>query len=253
MEMNVIRQTLALIAVNCLVTTACVADTPLFRGDALVLDSGQLLVQSREGQGPIRIVEDDTISVTVVPGDQWPQDVERDKGNERAELSSQAKILYGGVAAAQLAMRFYSMGEYQPGRWATVMQLHGPNRGTLTEDSNFRPPVLTLQQRGDEIAVVARGGNDRDNVAHKTTIGTFPADFGQWHDYRVNVALGENGYVLIDRDGEPLIRWSGAVGYDAGDRRHYWKMGIYRSAGWDRESKIDLRPGCIGKFEDCEN
>lgn len=234
-------------------TTACVADTPLYRGDALALESGELLVQSREGDGPIRIVDGDTIRVTVFPGDQWPQDVERNKDNERAELSSQAKIPYGEEAVAQLGMRFYPMGEFKHGRWATVMQLHGPNRGTLTKDSTLLPPVLTFQQRGDEIVVVARAGNERDNVAGKVTIGTFPADFGAWHQYRVEVALGEAGSVKVDRDGEPLLRWTGPIGYDAGDRQHYWKMGIYRSVGWDRESQIDLRPECIGNARDCEN
>lgn len=250
--MKPIRHLPAYLAASCLVATSCAADTPLYRGDALTLDSGPLWVQAREGEGPVRIVDGDIVRFTVAPGDQWAQDVERAKSNERAELSSKSKIRYGGTASARLAMRFYPTGEFRPGRWMTVLQLHGPNRRTLAAESPFLPPVLTFQQRGDEIAVVARGGTARDGVVHKATIAVFPADTGQWQDFRVDVSLGEQGHVAIDRNGQPLLRWDGPVGYDAGDRQHYWKMGIYRSAGWDRESQVDLRLACIGKAEDCE-
>jgi len=251
--MGMTNRILAFLAVAAMMIAATGApERHLSSGEVLSLRSGPLSVQSHDGEGAVRIVDGDTIRIVVEPGDQFRFDRDRGKANERAELSSKTKIPMGGSATADLAVRYYDMGEFRPGRWVTLLQLHGPNRNTLQDGSRFGPPVLAVQQRGQEIIVLARWGSDRDGELIKQEVARFPADFGVWHDYRYQVGLGEEGFVSIDRDGEPLVRWSGPIGYDAGDRQHYWKMGIYRSGEWESVSQLDMRIGCIGKSTDCE-
>lgn len=245
------RRLLAGLAAALAIPSACAAGTPLLNGESFPLESGRLSVQAREGEGPVTVMDDNVIRVTVAPGDQWANDKAKGKGNDRAELSSETKILFGESASAELDLRLFPMGAEARGKWATVFQLHGPNRKTLEEDSSFRPPAITAQVRGDRLFFIARGGYEEENKLYKRVLGSVPADFGNWHRLKVDARLGGDGRVVVSRDGEVVIDWTGPVGFDAGDRRHYWKLGIYRSSNWSESSQVDFKLFCVGLGGEC--
>lgn len=225
--------------------------TPLVDGEALRIGPGEFVVQAPEREGPVTLIDAETIRFRVLPGDKWAMDNGRGAPRERAEISGQEKIAYGDTARASIDLRLsrQEMGGY--GRWMTITQLHGPNRRTLEEDTALRSPPFAVQVRGDQLVFTVRGGVAGDEEASQQRIGSIPADFDQWHRYDFDVQMGENGRVTILRDGEIAIDWTGPVGYDAGDGMHYWKFGIYRSAQWQGPSQLDLRIACAGSLEGC--
>lgn len=231
--------------------TACSQPAPLVDGQELRIGSGNFTVQAPAGEGPVQLVDATTISFTVEPGDRWAGDERKGKLRERAEVTSKEKIAFGETTQASVDLRIEAQRGEGKGRWMTISQLHGPNRGTLGEDSPLASPVLAVQLRDDNLVIVARSGREGDERAQASRIATLPADFGNWHRYDMRVRMGEQGSVDIFRDGEQVVAWQGPVGYDAGDRQHYWKFGVYRSGGWTQRSKVDLRIACAGRVEGC--
>jgi hypothetical protein len=246
----ILNQSLSLLA-GLTFMTSCIA-TPLLDGEVLRIGQSEFRVQAPEGEGPVTLVDPTTIQFTVEPGDQWEFDQRIGKPKERAEISGQERIAFGSVAEAKVDLRITGQSDGSQGRWMTISQLHGPNRKTIGQDSALGSPPLAVQLRGEQLIFVARGGNGLDNEMYRERIGSIAADFGNWHRYDIRVAMGVDGRVTVDRDGETVIDWSGPVGYDAGDGLHYWKFGIYRSDGWEERSRVDLRIACAGSDKGCE-
>lgn len=224
---------------------------PLANGESLSIGRGDYIIHAADREGPVTLIEEDTIRFTVEPGDQWIHDKQSGARRERAEISSRDSVVFGQIARASVDLRLAPQEAGGPGTWMLVAQLHGPNRRMLAEDSVLRSPPFAMQVSGDRLIFLVRSGRAGDDAVAQQRIGSIPADFAQWHRYDFYVQTGQDGRVTILRDGEIAIDWVGPVGYDAGDGMHYWKFGIYRSAQWQGPSQLDLRIACAGSLEGC--
>lgn len=224
---------------------------PLPNGEKLRIGKGDFVVQAVEREGPVALIDEETIRFTVAPGDQWLFDRQVGALRERAEISSRNRVQFGEIARASVDMRLARQETGGPGTWMLVAQLHGPDRSKLREDTALRSPPFAMQVSRDRLIFLVRSGKAGDKSATQQRIGSIPADFDQWHRYDFDVQTGRNGRVTILRDGEIAIDWTGPIGYDAGDGMHYWKFGIYRSAQWQGSSQLDLRIACAGSLEGC--
>lgn len=227
------------------------APTPLSSGERLTVGQGEFVVQSPEGEGPVVLLDDETFRFTVDPGSQFARDRRVGKASERAEISSRNKIAYSRMTRASIDLRIPAQEAGRKGQWLVLSQLTGPSRDSIGADSPLGSPPFAIQLVEEGLLFLVRSGAAGDERARFERIGVLDPDFDNWHRYDIDIQLGTNGRVTVQRDGMIVIDWTGPVGYDAGDRLHYWKFGVYRSGGWQSRSQLDLRIGCAGSLEGC--
>ena len=230
-------------------TTSAPIELP--SGEKLTVGRGEFVVQSPEGQSPVVLLDEETLRFTVEPGSQFAYDRRVGKANERAEVSSRTKIAYGQMTRASIDLRIPSQEPGKPGQWLVLTQLHGPNRDSIGAESPLGSPPFAIQLVEEGLVFLVRSGAEGDERARFEQIGILGPDFDNWHRYDIDIQMGKNGRVTVQRDGMIVIDWTGPVGYDAGNRLHYWKFGVYRSGGWQSRSRLDVRIACAGPIGEC--
>lgn len=224
---------------------------PLANGQAVDVADAPFAVQASEGTRGVELTSDGNVRFRVEPGHVWTGDRRAGKSNERAEISSRLRGQYGDTMSAQFAIRLADDPGMRKGRdWMVLAQIHGPNRDTLPAGRSFASPIFALELRGDELVFVSRGGSEDEGETGARIIGAIPARFGDWQSFSVIAELGEQARLGIATEAGTFFG-DGPLGYDAGDRTHYWKFGIYRSGGMQASQIMDLRLYCVAADGPC--
>ena len=115
-------------------------------------------------------------------------------------------------------------------KWMNLVQLHGtPDAG----DYSTLAPVLAMQLQGERIRFVTRSDANAVTTdrAYDRVQYTDDTDIvrGKWYHIDMDLKLNPtgNGYLTVKIDGETVVKYTGAIGYNDA-LGPYWKAGIYR-------------------------
>ena len=175
----------------------------------------------------LRAIDADTLRFEVRPGDElrWGADVGTHK--ERSEISAADHVALGENFHTGYDFML-EPGSTNTAKWLLVGQLI-----QLPPDPSVAAsPPVAIEMVGEKMSAVVRYQNAAgQTVEQRLWLDSSDIVRGQeYHlDIYANVSNDSSGRVLIVRDGQVVVDYSGPVGYDFGGELA-WKEGIYRDA-----------------------
>jgi hypothetical protein len=143
---------------------------------------------------------------------------------ERSEISFPSNRWSNG-ADVTLDYEFYIPSGFDfDTRWCIVGQMHSDNPAS--------PPFELAFRNGsglNRLLMVRRVGKSRSPQEHEHPITPGPIQRDVWHKIRLSTKMGDNGYMKVWFNGNQVLDFEGAMGYDD-QTNWYWRMGIYRRA-----------------------
>ena len=118
--------------------------------------------------------------------------------------------------------------------WTVTAQMHAGLNVSPPFEIGFRPGVGL-----NRLVMTARGGESRSLTEHEYPIGDGPLARDVWHEVRLQVKMGHEGFLKGWLDGAPVLNLQGYMGFND-QKNWYWRMGLYRRAVAETY-KIQLR------------
>ncbi|MFG1279761.1 heparin lyase I family protein, partial [Xanthobacter autotrophicus] len=191
------------------------------------LDGEEFAYQGAGNSYSISSVGEDSVRFELRDGDQHSWDAANGKTTERDELAMRTTIPYG--TAIEISYDFMiEPGDANTAYFMVVGQLHQ----NTVEGAPYWSPPFSIEMIGEKMAVVIyTTGDDGQPVRTVLYEDTIDITRGQYYDIDIKVVFdptGENGRLVVVRDGVTLVDYSGVLGYEGYDSV-YWAEGIYRS------------------------
>ncbi|MFG1351444.1 Ig-like domain-containing protein, partial [Xanthobacter autotrophicus] len=191
------------------------------------LDGQEFAYQGAGNPYSISSVGEDSIRFELRDGDQHSWDAANGKTTERDELAMRSTIPYG--TPLEISYDFMiEPGEPNTAYFMVIGQLHQ----NTVEGAPFWSPPFAIEMIGEKMAVVIyTTGADGQPVRTVLYEDTIDITRGEYYDIDIKAVFdptGENGRLVVVRDGVTLVDYSGKLGYEGYDSV-YWAEGIYRA------------------------
>lgn len=152
---------------------------------------------------------------------------DKGSGSERSEIGSREKILHD--TPLDLSYKFsVEPGAVNTAKWLLLGQLHVVGEDVV----GGRSPEMSIELRGETLQIVIRYLDASGKPVAKTVF-TDSAPIQRGHEYDMQIKAvfdpdGSDGRLVVVRDGQVIVDYSGQLGY-ADTAGVHWKEGVYRS------------------------
>lgn len=165
--------------------------------------------------GSLTAPGESTVRFEVSAGDVWSHDP---PSRERSEIVGP---LYPEGETLTVSYAFMvEPGPPNTSEWLVTGQFHGAD--------SFRSPPFAVELVGDRMAIkVRRLSRDGEVVTERVYLDDRDIERGRYYEIvvRARFAADGSGRLKVWRDGVPIARYAGPMGYGDGV---YWKHGVYR-------------------------
>lgn len=143
---------------------------------------------------------------------------------ERSEISIGSKRWLMGDAVFIIYEMLIPSGFDFTSPWTVTAQMHADLNVSPPFEIGFRPGVGV-----NRLVMTARGGESRALTEREYPIGDGPLTRDVWHEVRLQIKMGHDGFLKGWLDGAPVLNLQGFIGLNV-QKNWYWRMGLYRRA-----------------------
>lgn len=181
-------------------------------------------VQNANQSWSLTSPEDQTLRFEVHPGDHWSNlgwsDLSNNDAAERSEIELEPRFESGTTIGVSYGFMIEA-GAENTSPWLVIGQFHQTNASG--------PPPFAIAMKGEQMQIIIRNVPSIERVVYRDPN---PIQRGRYYFMSIEVKFDDkrNGALNVWRDGVPIVRYQGEIGYGRGET-YYWKEGIYRARG----------------------
>ena len=191
----------------------------------LLLGGSTFLVQNASKSYSISSPGGSVLRFQVDPGDVWYQDPAT---KERSEIASTAQFSPGTQVNVSYSMTL------EPGaaNTASFLMLGQFHQTDYAGQPTALPP-FSVEMDGEKMEIMIGYQNNSGQFV-SSVLWEDPNNIVRGHNYgfQISAVFDDNadGRLVVSRDGQTLVNYSGPIGYQGQNASVYWKEGIYRGA-----------------------